>query len=258
MAEETRAKVPTNSQFSAGERCDPPACATLSPVIASLFPEGVAAAELRAPGNVGTLEPAEAGAIVRAVPKRAQEFAAGRLCARRVLAEFGIVDFAVLMAADRRPLWPEPLIGSITHTAGFCAAAAAQRSSFESIGIDTEASGAVKPELWARVCVDSELAWVGSLPAARRAQAVTLIFSAKEAFYKCQYPVTGERLSFTDVEVAAFDWGGSRGSLSLSPTRTIVLGDRSARLECAFRFHEDFVSTGACLPAPQPAPPAVA
>ena len=55
--------------------------AVLSPDLLGLFPEGVVAAELRVPGDPSMLLPAEAADLRRAVPKRAQEFAAGRLCA---------------------------------------------------------------------------------------------------------------------------------------------------------------------------------
>src|SRR5450631_1625040 len=89
-----------------------------------LFPAGVIAAELREPGSVGLLLPEEAAGLGRAVPERQQEFAAGRLCARRVLAELKIVDFAVIAQPDRQPRWPATVVGSITHTTGLCAAVA--------------------------------------------------------------------------------------------------------------------------------------
>jgi len=105
--------------------------ADLSPTLSRLFLPGVVAADLRGPGDVKLLMPEEARYLGRAVPKRVREFAAGRLCARRALAEFGIVDFAVEVADDRQPVWPASMVGSITHTAGFCAAVAAERNRIE-------------------------------------------------------------------------------------------------------------------------------
>src|SRR5271169_2601616 len=102
--------------------------ARLSPSVGSLFRSGALAAELRAPGDPSLLLPAEAQALSKAVLKRVQEFAAGRLCARALLAEFGIHDFPIKVADDRQPVWPETLVGSITHTAGLCAAVVAPRS----------------------------------------------------------------------------------------------------------------------------------
>jgi 4'-phosphopantetheinyl transferase EntD len=218
--------------------------ATLSATFASLFPAGVVAAELRTPGDPSLLEPEEALAVARAVPRRAQEFAAGRLCARRALAEFGIVDFPVRAAGDRQPIWPEFLVGSVTHTQGICAAVLAARTRLAAIGVDTEVAGAVKRELWARICVAAELAWLESLEIA--APAAALIFSAKEAFYKCLYSWCGARLNFHDVRITVSDWPRSQGVLHIAPARPIAL---SARVCATYRLHEEFVSTAVFLPA---------
>ena len=94
----------------------------------SLFPPGVAVAVRREPGDPADLLPGEAVYVAKAVPKRINEFAAGRACARRALATFGMPGAVLLAAPDRQPLWPTGFVGSITHTAGFCAAAVAPRS----------------------------------------------------------------------------------------------------------------------------------
>src|ERR1700732_1826698 len=79
--------------------------ATLSTRLGTLFPPGAVAADLRGPGDPKLLLPAEAKYMGRAVPKRVQEFAAGRLCARRALAGFGIVVFPFGAAAAPPPGW---------------------------------------------------------------------------------------------------------------------------------------------------------
>ena len=75
--------------------------ANLSTRLGSLFSPGVIVAILREPGDSGLLLPEEAAHLGRAVPKRMQEFAAGRLCARRALAEFGMPDFPIRAAQDQ-------------------------------------------------------------------------------------------------------------------------------------------------------------
>ncbi|HEY2635502.1 MAG TPA: 4'-phosphopantetheinyl transferase superfamily protein [Steroidobacteraceae bacterium] len=222
--------------------------ATLSNDLGSLFPPGAIAAELREPGDPQLLLPAEAIYVVRAVPKRVQEFAAGRLCARRALAEFGIVDFPVRAADDRQPVWPGSMVGSITHTAGYGAAVVAERRSAAAVGLDSEVVGDVKAELWPRVCVPTESAWIESLPAMEQAAAVTLIFSAKEAFYKCQFALVRERLNFHDVRVEAAAWGASSGAFRILPTRRIAVCARAAPpLHGRYRFHQGFVTAGMAL-----------
>lgn len=232
-------------------------CAALWPGLASLFPDGVVAAEMQAPGDASLLAPEEAAVVANAVPKRVGEFAAGRLCARRALAELGIVDIPVGAAPDRQPIWPEGIVGSITHTDGLCAAVVAERKLMRGIGIDAEPAGSVKAELWRRILIRTELDWLASLEVHERAAAATLIFSAKEAAYKCQYPATGERLSFSDLSVTVSDWGAERGALRVTPTRAIALGRLTTpeiesaaccELPGAYRRNDGFVSAGIFLP----------
>jgi 4'-phosphopantetheinyl transferase EntD len=223
--------------------------ANLSPLISRLFPAGVVAADLREPGDPALLLPAEARYLGRAIPKRVREFAAGRLCARRALAEFGIVDVAIEVADDRQPIWPDSMVGSITHTAGFCAAVVAERRMVGALGLDSEVVGDVNAEIWPRIGVAAETAWLQTLPASQRPAAMTLIFSAKEAFYKCQYPLARERLDFQDVRVEA-GWGVSQGHFWVHATRRLVLAQRTAMpMQGRYLFHQEFVTAGLGLAA---------
>jgi len=213
--------------------------------LVTLFPPGAVAAELREPGDPQLLLPAEAMYVRRAVPKRVREFAAGRLCARRALAEFGIVDFPIQVADDRQPVWPGSMVGSITHTAGYGAAVVAERRSAAALGLDSEVVGDVKAELWPRVCVPTESAWVESLPASEQAAAVTLIFSAKEAFYKCQFPLSRAWVGFEDVSIEPVDWPASAGSLRVVPQNPLPVPDGwVASLVGRFQFRDRWVVTG--------------
>ena len=216
--------------------------------MASLFPRGAIAAELREPADPSLLLPAEAQYLGKAVLKRAREFAAGRLCARALLAEFGILDFAIEVGEARQPVWPDALVGSITHTAGFCAAVVAEKSRVAAIGVDCELAGSVKPELWPSICTSEEIQWLNSLPQASRMDAATLIFSAKEAFYKCQYPLTGERLTFHDARVEAPSFGAAGGTFTIQPTKRIALAEKAALpLLGRYLFHQQFVTAGLSL-----------
>ncbi|MFI4891378.1 MAG: 4'-phosphopantetheinyl transferase [Steroidobacterales bacterium] len=229
--------------------------AGLSPGFQLLFPAGVIAAELRAPGAVELLLPAEAACLGGSVHERRQEFAAGRLCARRALAEFGVRDFALVAARDRQPVWPASIVGSITHTAGRCAAVVGLRSQFRGLGVDTEVVGRVKAELWPRICVPAELTWIESLPPTQRLAAAALVFAAKEAFYKCQAPVTAEWLGFEDLQIEPSDFEqalGQRviGEFRATPMRRIALAAVATMpLSGRYGFNEEFVSAGVALGA---------
>ena len=227
--------------------------AIFSASLTELFPQGVLAAELRGRGDPTALYPAEAAHLKKSVQKRAEEFAAGRLCARLLLHEFGISNFAIEVGAHRQPLWPKDLVGSITHTTGFCAAVAASKKNLRSVGIDTEITGSVKTELWRGICTPSETTWLRSLPQAEQLAAATLIFSAKEAFYKCQFGLTQERLGFHDASVELPEWGQKRGAFRISANRSIKLESNAALpLQGQYLFHEQFITSGIALPISTP------
>jgi 4'-phosphopantetheinyl transferase EntD len=228
--------------------------AILSSGLCGLFPPGARAAEMRVSGDPAALLPEEMQHLGAAVEKRRREFAAGRLCARRLLAEFGITDFPVRVAEDRRPLWPDSVVGSITHTTGFCAAVVAGKGALSAVGIDSEIAGSVKQELWRGICTPAETLWLRSLPHSEQTAAATLIFSAKEAFYKCQYPMTREYLGFHDATVNPA-WGMKQGTFMIHANRDIVFTRYAALpLQGRFVFHEEFITTGIAVPARAQAP----
>lgn len=233
----------TQSQFSSSVADEPDA-------LTSLFPAGVAVVARRSPGDPADLMPAEAAHLAKAVSKRINEFAAGRACARAALATFGVTGFALQAAPDRQPLWPADYVGSITHTAGLCVAAVAPRTRLLALGLDSERTGAPTLDIWPTICRVEELAWVESLPSGLRAAAVTLLFSAKEALYKCQYPVTGEWLDFHDLSIEAPDWGQARGRFLVTPTRAIRFAQLAPFPATGrYAFHGEFVTTALCIPA---------
>ncbi|HTB28541.1 MAG TPA: 4'-phosphopantetheinyl transferase superfamily protein [Steroidobacteraceae bacterium] len=246
--------MPIHSQF-ARHGAAAPNPATLSTAFSELFPPGVAAAELRMPGDASLLYPEEAVSVAKAVPKRVGEFAAGRLCARRALAEFGITGVPLTMAPDRAPVWPESMVGSITHTRGLCAAVVAERRRFASLGIDVEVAGDVKRDLWRHICVAAESAWLESLPVSAQASAATLLFSAKEAFYKCQYSITRERLNFSDLHAKVAESGeaggsGREGTVLVTPTRPLSIAtSTSATFRGRYLFRDPHVAVAMYLPA---------
>jgi 4'-phosphopantetheinyl transferase EntD len=222
----------------------------LSDGFQSLFPAGVVATEMRVPGDVALLLPEEAACLGRAVAKRRQEFAAGRQCARRALQEFGVVDFPLRVGADREPLWPRGFVGSITHTAGICAAVVASRERFRGLGVDAEIVGVVGAELWPSICVAAETDWLASLPQPERAPAVTLIFAAKEAFYKAQFPLARERLHFHDIGIDVPVWSTSRGSFLVRPLRPIRVSEFVALpLRGEYGFFGEFAAAGEAIGA---------
>jgi 4'-phosphopantetheinyl transferase EntD len=170
-------------------------------LLASLFPPGVVTVSTREPTDPSVLDDRERRAVENVGAKRRREFAAGRLCARRALSQLAVRDFSLLNGADRAPLWPEGIVGSITHCPGYCAAAVAPDALAHSLGIDAEVSAPLAPRIVDRVCTRDERTKLRELPLIRGLDWGKLTFSAKESVYKCYFPLARTVLRFRDVEL---------------------------------------------------------
>jgi len=213
--------------------------------VAALFPPGVVAVELVGEADPALLHPDERQVVERVAARRLKDYAAGRECARLALRQLEIEDFALLPASDRQPLWPPQITGSITHTHGYCIAVAARRSQVGGLGIDAELAQAVHEELWPRICRPEELEWLARQNTQDRGRLAALIFAAKESFYKCQYPLTGEWLGFEEVLIELT--GDSQ--LLVRPQRPIRLEAHAPLpVKGGFRFHENWVTAGIAVP----------
>jgi len=130
-----------------------------------------------------------------------------------VLERLNVQNFALLCGAQREPLWPAGIVGSITHTEGLCAVAAARDTQYRGIGIDVEPNLPIEPDLIDYVCEDAELQAAASLAGLEPERAARLLFSAKEAVYKCQFYLSRRFLEFHDVNIRLSASGEFRAEL---------------------------------------------
>lgn len=150
----------------------------------------------------GTLLPGEEAAVARAIDKRRREFVAGRTCARRAMAALGEPPSAILQGDDRAPLWPAGLVGSITHTGTWCAAAVARSADgFRSLGLDIEPAEPIQSELLRIICLPEERAFLDLQPADQRGVLGRVMFSAKESAFKCQYGLSRAMFAYHDMRI---------------------------------------------------------
>lgn len=166
----------------------------------------------------GDSHPDEWEDIAAAAPARQREFTAGRLLARALGETLGLPPIPLRRAEDRSPIWPADRTGSLSHCDTLCAAAVGKRSAIQSIGVDIETIGRVEQKLWPTLFTEKEADYFSSLAPEKVARETTLFFSAKESFYKCQYPLTQEWVGFQDVEITRTD----THSLAIAPTRYAV------------------------------------
>ena len=132
---------------------------------------------------------------------RTAEFNAGRFCAQQALSTWN-QDGPVGQADDRSPIWPDGFTGSISHSKNWVWASVAKSDQVLSLGIDTEAivDAATRSQTWEQVATIDELRTLEALDLDPKVE-FTVLFSAKEAFYKCWYPITKQYLDFKDVIV---------------------------------------------------------
>ena len=134
-------------------------------------------------------------------PKRLADFSTGRYCATKALEQIGIENAIIPIGKDREPIWPEGIVGSISHCDSLTGAIVAKSSDHISLGLDIEEIGRVTPDLWDLVFTENEKNYLSGLSEKEVLVQSTVIFSAKEAFYKFQHPITLTFLDFLDVEV---------------------------------------------------------
>jgi 4'-phosphopantetheinyl transferase EntD len=183
-------------------------------LIEKLLPPGVACQESLEDVPETLMLPAEAAAIANAVAKRRREFATVRYCARRAMASLGVPEAPLLPGPNREPLWPAGVVGSLTHCAGYRAAAVARRSDLAALGIDAEPHGPLPDGVLEAVTLAEERPLLERL--AETEPGVhwdRLLFCAKESVYKAWFPLTGRWLGFEQAAVTPLPGGEFRAEL---------------------------------------------
>ena len=111
------------------------------------------------------------------------------------------------MAENRAPIRPDGVVGSITHTGDFAAAAVAWAADIAALGIDSEQiiDPAAARDI-ADICMVDEATLFKAAHGRSFCEFCTFVFSAKEAVFKCLFPLTRKFLEFSDVRITSFDW----------------------------------------------------
>lgn len=189
--------------------------------------------------------------IARSVRRRQAEYLAGRLCARVCLQAFDRAD-TVGTGPHREPLWPPGLMGSITHNRNRAAAVVVPAHACAGIGIDIETwFGAVEAEqLKASFVSDAELevlqAHVGQHELAKL---LTMVFSAKESFFKAAFPQCRAYFDFDAVTLTGIEPARERLDFAVQLPLAPALG-RGLVFSVAFcALGNDAVLTACALPA---------
>ena len=220
-------------------------------MIEGLFPPEVRVVRADAGMASEPLHPDEARDTARMASKRLAEFRLGRACAHRALAALGHTDFALRNDEARVPIWPTGVVGSLTHCEGFCAAVVAPDAVLLGVGIDAEPKRPLKARILQRISSEAERQHLASLPPAPgEGDWGLLLFSAKESFYKCYFPLARRFLGFRDAEIEFLPGEGRFHARLLAQDAPSAAGWRSAT--GCFGVDAHHVATGVVLPATGP------
>jgi len=173
----------------------------------------------------GELFAEEERLIANAGYRRRREFRAGRLYARRALAEVGRAPSPILASPERFPIWTPGIVGTISHTDEICLVIVAPARELAGIGLDVEKDTPLDEDLIDLICRDEEIKERfpsgGNLP--------KLIFVIKEAVFKLYNPITRIFLEFKDVVVAVDPETGTFHARLANDERPSCLGCREWR-----------------------------
>jgi 4'-phosphopantetheinyl transferase EntD len=173
---------------------------------------------------------------------RKSEFELGRSLGHRALTQAGWradqdgLDWrsTIPKNLDRSPNWPAGFVGSISHSDRWIWVAVSRAEEFASLGIDTE--GIVEPqratELQSSIGRDIEWERLAKLGMAENL-AFSLLFSAKESFFKLAYPLIGKFWEFHDLEATGVRLDLVPSDHSSSYAGVIFLRGRSQILDPA-------------------------
>ena len=175
-----------------------------------LFSSSVAIAETRNTNiDAAFLSPAERTYLENVSQNRKREFIAGRFCAHEAMMLASMPPENIHIGGKGEPIWPSNIVGSITHSHGYAAAAVARKSDIISVGLDAEIDEPLSSKALQRISNHQEEEWAKTVGGALVQHPGKVLFSAKEATYKAWYPITHEWLGFKEALINFHDQGNT-------------------------------------------------
>lgn len=144
------------------------------------------------------------------VTKRKAQFLAGRIAAKNALQTISADNKTIHIGEHREPLWGNKIIGSISHSDGLSIAIAQfQTSSNQGIGLDIQTilnDQEINDSANAVLTANDEIFLKKEIHAYSYNQLFTLLFSAKESFFKAVFNDVGHHFDFDAVSLKSVDY----------------------------------------------------
>jgi 4'-phosphopantetheinyl transferase EntD len=192
----------------------------------------------------------ESVVIAQAVASRQREFTTVRHLARRALVRLGRPATPIVPNRRGAPQWPQGIVGSMTHCAGYRAAAVSPAEVSAAVSIDAEPNGPLPHGVLEAVTLPSERTRLSALADQRPdVHWDRLVFSAKEAVFKAWYPLTHRELAFSEAEIEITPDDGTFTARLLVPGPPVG-GRRVSVFPGRWHAAHGLLATAVHLPAP--------
>jgi 4'-phosphopantetheinyl transferase EntD len=171
--------------------------------------------------------------IQNSVLTRQSEFLVGRYTALEAVRTLGIKIDNISIGRHRNPIWPNGILGSITHTNQKVICSISAGENFSYLGIDLEHIIPLKLlEDIKREIINKDEEQLIKISSEPYQNVFTIIFSAKESIFKALYPYVECYFDFSVVEVVSICFNSN--SLVLTLTKKL---SRELYLGRSFKVH---------------------
>jgi len=177
------------------------------------------------------------------VLKRQAQFLAGRIAAKNALSSIFVTSENIAIGQHREPLWPKGVFGSISHSGDVSIATAQCQSDVTEatigIGLDIQAVFDQEEQAKLLTIILSQHDQIlfekvkSSLP---ENHFLTLIFSAKESYFKAVFSQVKEYFDFDEVSIESIDLQNNQ--------LTLVNANSTINPEIMLVIHYEFLILG--------------
>ena len=152
--------------------------------------------------------------------KRRAEYFSGRFCANQALQKLGISVEYIGRGKRGEPLWPDGILGSISHCKNLAIAVVGRTQGMLGVGIDIEdeISRTVLSNVLIQTLDKAEIALIHDDMRLTN-KLFTLIFSIKESFFKAAYLHVRQYFGFESISI--FDINFSTNSIDFILSETL-------------------------------------
>jgi 4'-phosphopantetheinyl transferase EntD len=169
--------------------------------------------------------------------KRRREFFAGRKASQEVLTQLGVSATPILKSNEGDPIWPEGIIGSISHSHSLAVAAGGLEGEYRGLGLDLEYKHKKRnPKIFNRILFGVEKDWTKQ---ENQFLNMLKVFSAKESCYKAFFQKYRVKLTWSDIVFSPSN-NGLEGALTLN-------WEKEKRVFVSIEENKDYIISGVLL-----------